>query len=206
MAPQPAPSPPRKPGGGRGIGARLTAKVGPLPVWAWAAAILAAYLLYTRMTSSGAVAPSTAGGTADTTSTDANTGGSVTDGGGGFDTSGLEASIGANTDQVAALGSQFDALAFQIQNTPPPDPGSTGAPPGSTSQTGPASTPTPTPTPTSPAATGHLTQSSAGVLQWGGVTFTTKAAFNRWAQQHGTTPTKEFATHPQAKAVYSTLR
>lgn len=33
----------------RSLQARLTGKVGPLPVWAWAALILGAYLLYTHL-------------------------------------------------------------------------------------------------------------------------------------------------------------
>lgn len=56
----------------RSLGARLTGKVGPLPVWAWAAVILGAYLLYSHFHPSTAAASSTTDSTSDTSSTDSN--------------------------------------------------------------------------------------------------------------------------------------
>ena len=227
MAPAPSPSPKGSPG--RSLGARLGRKVGPLPVWLWAAAILGAYLLYTRLHPSTATTPATASAAPGNT-TGADTSGGV--GSVGTDLSAVTAQLGslgasvdanaaqvgtlgssidANTGQVGALGSSVDALTYQIMTTQPPSAGSNGAPPGagassgSTGGAGPAAVSTPAPAQAA-AAAGHLTQTSAGSLSWGGLTFTTKAAFNRWASAHGTSATKEFAAHPQAKAIYSTLR
>lgn len=214
-----APSPVAKPKGspGRSLGARLGRKVGPLPVWAWAAVILGAYLLYSRLHPGAA----TSGGTtALTASTDpgSTTGGDTSGGVGsaGTDLSAITAQLGANQDAqnqaqdaqsqaLGALGSSVDALTWQIMRTTPDPAGANGAPPGAGSSSGAASTPTPPPAQAA-AAAGHLTQTTAGSLQWGGLTFTTKAAFNSWAKSHRTSATKEFAAHPQAKALYSTLR
>jgi hypothetical protein len=184
--------PAASPKSGGSVSERLTRKVGPLPVWAWAAALLAAYFLYTRMTAGkSAAAPAPAStGPADTTGTDSS--GQVS---AGFDQ--VQAGIDANT-------ASLDSLTSALLSAAPPSVDS-GAAPGGSSQTGPASSPTP-PAATAAAHAGHLTQTAAGTLSWGGVTFTTKAAFNRWATAHHTTPAKEFAAHPQAKAIYSTLR
>jgi hypothetical protein len=205
VAPQPKPKPSK-----RGLGSRLSAKVGPLPVWAWAAVILGAYLLYTRLH------PATA--TSDTTATPDTSG----DSGAQSPSSGMGGS-GDNMsqalfDSLSANTSSVDALTSQLLSQPTPysefgDSPLAGYPTGDTSQgSGPASQPTTQPTPATPAAApaaapaGHPTQTTAGKLSWGGLTFTTKAAFDNWARTHGTTTAKELSNHPQAKAIYSTLK
>lgn len=199
------------------IAARLSRKVGPLPVWAWAAVILGAYFLYTRLhggsSSSSAASNSTPATPTDTTS-GSDSGAQVPVGGGGSpvdnSSANLLSAIGANQ---AAL----DQLTSQILSQPTPYSNvdwSTllGAPYGSdfglTDSGGPASQPTPaasTPAPTT-VSSAHPTQNTAGVLKWGGINFTTKAQFASWAKAHGTTVDKELANHPQARAIYSTLR
>lgn len=62
---------PPAPGKKRSLGARLTGKVGPLPVWAWAALILGAYLLYSHFHQTAA-APAATDTTSDTSMTDPN--------------------------------------------------------------------------------------------------------------------------------------
>jgi hypothetical protein len=211
-----APPPDPKSGSGGGVGARLTAKVGPFPVWLWAALILGAYLLYTRLHPGTATAATTAATTATDPAAVDTSGAAGGVGAASFDPSGLQASVDANTASSDANASSIDAIwqllslptadaGTTVATTPPPDPVATGAAPGGTSQAGPASAPTPAPA-VQTAAAGHLTQTTPGLLSWGGQTFTTKAAFNQWAQKHGTTAAAEFKTHPQAKALYAGLR
>lgn len=184
--------------------ARLTRKVGPLPVWAWAAIILGAYFLYTRLHSSSATSSSTpATPTTDTTGSDTGAVGSSS----APDTSGLSGALDTNTATLDQLTQQLLTM---------PSYGTLGDVTGLGAEvpsdlgngSGPAANPT-APT-TAAVATAkpaaHPTQNTAGVLKWGGLTFTTKAAFNSWAKAHGTTATKELSNHPQARAIYSTLR
>ena len=59
---------------GKGIGGRLTQKVGPLPVYAWAILAIGGYYLYTRYQSSAATAAATTATTPSTTDTTGTTG------------------------------------------------------------------------------------------------------------------------------------
>lgn len=190
----------------------MTAKVGPLPVWAWAAVILGAYLLYTRLH------PSAKTSTADATATPDTSGNSAADstvsgqGGSGDNMSqGMFDALSANT-------SSLDALTSQILSTPvgsgfgptDPVPGDTGAgttgPAAASTSNAPASSPAAAPAATGAAPAAHPTQTAAGRLSWGGLTFTSKAAFDNWARAHGSSTTAELRNHPQAKAIYSTLK
>jgi len=188
--------------GTRGLQRRLTAKVGPLPVWGWAAAILAAYFLYSRMrppaatTSNDVASASTPDGSTGSAQVPASGQGSPADNMNGD----LLGQLGANTAAIDALTSQIlsaSPFPYEYGDAPAAGSGSVAAQP--TVQT--ASTPQQV-----GANAGHATQTAAGTLQWGGLTFTTKAAFDRWAKAHGTTAAAEFKTHPQARAIYGTLR
>lgn len=193
------------------LAARLTRKAGPLPVWAWAAVILGAYFLYTRLSSSGSSSAST--DTTAVTSTDStgDSGAQVPASGGG---SAADNVSGDLLDGLNANTASLDALTSQILSQPTPysnfgDGPLAGAPAEDTGQgSGPAASPSPAPAPTTPAAVpaGHPTQTAAGVLRWGGLTFTTRAAFDSWAKAHGSSTAKELSNHPQAKAIYSTLK
>lgn len=190
----------------RSLGARLQAKVGPLPVWAWAAVILGIVLVYMRTHSTGST-PATP--TATTSGVDSGAQVPVSGAGGPGDN--LPADL---VDQLNANTSALDALTFQILSQPTPygqhDP-LTGAPASDTSAgIGPASTPTPQ-APAHPASVGappaaHPTQTASGVLKWGGLSFTTKAAFDSWARSHGSSTAAELQGHPQARGIYSTLK
>lgn len=206
----------------RGLVNRLTAKVGPLPVWAWAAAILAAYFLYSRMRPPAAT---TTGDTASASTPDGSTGSAQVPASGQGSpadnlSSGLLSQLGANTAAI-------DALTSQILSQPTPYSNFGDAPAAGTPASdlgygsGPAAVPTTpspndnrvspsghTPTPTAVGASPGrgATQTTAGVLKWGGLTFTTKAAFDSWARSHGTTTNAELSNHPQARAIYSTLK
>lgn len=185
----------------RSLEARLTRKVGPLPVWAWAASIIALYLLYTRLHKA---APAS---TADTTAVPAATGNNsaqVPASGQGAPVDNLNQSLfdslGANTAAIDQLTQQL------LQTVVASDPGlpqdtPQGAP---TPAPGPAATPTPAPVAKQPQV--HQTQTTAGVLTWGGVNFHSRAAFDTWAKQHGTSSAQIFRSHPQAKTLYSTLQ
>lgn len=202
----------------KSLGARLTAKVGPLPVWAWAAVILGAYLLYTRV--SGSSSAATASPTTDATGVTANDGttgdAQVPAGGAGTPTDNVSSQVAQALDLNSSV---LDALTSQILSMPTPysefgDSPLAGAPATDNSQTsspsssGPASQPTQQQPATAAQAGGnvHQTQTAAGVLHWGGLTFTTKAAFDQWARAHGTTTAKELSNHPQAAQIYGTLR
>lgn len=202
----------------KSIGARLTAKVGPLPVWGWAAVILGAYLLYTRVSSSsgsgGPAATDATGVTANDGTADS--GAQVPASGGGTPADNVSAQV---ADALNVNSGVLDALTSQILSMPTPysefgDSPLAGAPTADSSQTstpsspGPASQPTQAQPATAAQAGGnvHQTQTAAGVLHWGGLTFTTKAAFDQWARAHGTTTAKELSNHPQAKQIYGTLR
>lgn len=208
----PAASPPKS---RKGLQARLTAKVGPLPVWLWAVAILGAYLLYAHLhPSSGSPAPdsSTAVSAGDST-----TGGAqVPSSGQGTPadnlSSGLLDAIGANT-------SAADALTSQILNYAPlPDPAvgsgdlfglgdyTQSQQPSSAPGPGPAASPTPPASTVAAVAQPHQTQTSAGILSWDGLQFTSRSAFDRWASAHGTSSAAIFRTHPAAKNLYGTLK
>lgn len=196
-----APPPAAKPSGG--LQARLTRKVGPLPVIVWAALLLAGgYLLYRRSGNTGSTPAAPTNSTAGSDS-----GAQVPASGAGGTVDNL------NGDLLDALGAQtqsLDALALQIYESGPygtaPQPtdgtvGGTNAPPGTN---GTAAAPTTAPV-AAAAAAGHQTQTQAGSLRWGGLTFTTRSAFDQWARSHGTTATAELRQHPQAKAIYGSL-
>jgi hypothetical protein len=211
-------APVRTPKSKRGLVNRLTAKVGPLPVWVWAAVILGAYLLYSRLgaqstatTSPDAASASTPDGTTGAAQVPASGQGGAADN----LSSSLLDSIGADTASIDALTSQILSMPTPYSNFG--DGPAAGTPAGDLGYgVGPAAQPTvtqaaPAPGPTGaaiPANTGagHLTQTAAGVLKWGGVNFTTKDQFNSWAAAHGTTATRELSNHPQARAIYSTLK
>lgn len=187
----------------RGLVTRLTAKVGPLPVWGWAAVILGAYLLYSRMR------PPAATTTADTSSASTTDG---TTGSAQVPASGQGGSVdnlsGQLFDALGANSAAVDALTSQILSQPVPFTEFGDAPAAGSG--GPAAQPTTqAPTTTTPqqigANAGHATQTQAGSLKWGGVSFTTKKAFDQWAKSHGTTTARELNNHPQAKAIYSSL-
>lgn len=104
-----------KPKAAAGLKGRLTAKVGPLPVWAWAAVILGAFLAYQHFHGSGSgAAASTAGGSSGGTPSDAG-GVAGTDGSGGLSASG-DTSGGAGNGGPA---DNLPAYLFpQIQSQP----------------------------------------------------------------------------------------
>lgn len=188
-----------------GVGARLTAKVGPLPVWGWAAAILGAYLLYTHF-HPAAAAPATDATPAPDTS--GNTGSQVPASGQGSASDNLN---GALLDQLSANTSSIDALTSQLLQGSGSysygDAPAAGTPQGAIAQDGPASSPTVAMQPTAVGGNvAHATQTQSGSLSWGGQTFTTKVAFDSWAKAHGSSTNAELKQHPQAKAIYSTLR
>lgn len=206
-----------KPAAKAGFAARLTRKVGPLPVWAWAAVILGAYLLWSR-TQKSAAAPagdSTAATPAESTSGELASGSQVPASGQGGAVDNLNQAL---LDRLDANQSSIDALTSQLLSQPSPYSNYGDAPAAGlygdwfdypVAQTAaPAAQPTvPAPTPVRAGAPpAHQTQTAAGVLHWGGLTFTTKAAFDKWARSRGTTTARELSKHPQAKAIYSTLR
>jgi hypothetical protein len=140
-----APSPSPKPKSGGGLGKRLTRKVGPLPVWAWAAVILGAYLLWSRRSGGAATADTTAP-TPTATSAGSDSLAQVPASGQGSSADNLN---GVLLDQLSANTSSLDALTSQLlsagpyQNfgdapaagTPPPPTGGEGGtrPDGTTS-------------------------------------------------------------------------
>ena len=210
---------PAKPTGVKGT---LTRKLGPLPAWVWGLVVVGVVILYRRhqaaSSAAAAATPLPAVG-ADTTSTAAgDTSGGVGASVGGTGGSGSPAS-NLSSDLIGQLyaqgGATIDSLtnaliSQEYANTTPSDSSvppmvpagsSTPAPGGPASQ--PASPATPTAQGGSIAP--HATQTSAGMLQWGGLTFTSKAAFDRWAVAHGTTSRAELANHPQARQIYGTL-
>lgn len=194
--------------------ARLTRKLGPLPVWAWAALVLGAYLAYTRFRPSTALDANTSSAGETPVSPDP---AASTDSGSGAQ---LPASgMGNPADQLAPVlpdySSQFDALNGQLQQLPTfADLGpiydklnSLGAPPGQESQDGPASSPSSVQTGQAASRAAHLTQQpGAGKLNWGGRTFTTQAGFDAWARAHGVSTAQALNNYPQARAIYSTLK
>lgn len=197
----------------RGVAARLTAKVGPLPVWAWAAVILGAFLLYTR--TAGKASSAAATDATGVTSNDGTTsdGAQVPASGAGTPADNVSSQLieGLNANTAA-----LDQVTSQLLSMPTPysnvgDGPLIGAPDTSQQPTTPAG-PAAQPTATQPATAGqvggnvHATQTAAGVLHWGGLTFTTKAAFDQWARSHGTTTAKELSNHPQAASIYGTLK
>lgn len=197
---------------GRTLQGRLTRKVGPLPVWAWAAVILGAYLIYSRL--QGAKAAVATGSTAvPVTDSTAGTVGSAAQApasGAGTAADNLSGDLLAQLYGVNA--GTIDSLTTQLltsQSAVPASEGTVptvgnGIAPGSISSAGAASAPAAVPA-QAKAAAGHQTQSLAGRLVWDGLTFTTKTSFNAWARAHGTSPAAIFSKHPQAKALYSTL-
>lgn len=106
----------------QGLTSRLTAKAGPLPVWAWAVGIIVGgYLLY-RLVGQGGT---TAAGTTDVTSSPSAETAPVTDTG----TSGVPAADQTVQPDVAALndtllsqlegfGTQIDALTYAVATSP----------------------------------------------------------------------------------------
>lgn len=186
----------------RTLEARFTRKVGPLPVWAWAAVILGLFLLYSHFHAS----TGTAAAQPDTTAVPAATGdGSAQVPSSGQGTAADNLSQGL-IDQLGASTASVDALTSQLlQGTTDTVPVE-GAPPGASSQAGPASSPTQPSVITGAIASPHQTQTTAGILSWDGINFTSRSSFDQWAQKHGTSSANIFKTHPQAKALYSTLK
>lgn len=96
----------------RSLGARLTAKVGPLPVWAWALALLAVGYLVYRFTGAGSSSTSSTSSTTDTSSTDT---APAADGGqpGPDQTGTTDTQTGLNDtllSQLSGVPGQLDAL------------------------------------------------------------------------------------------------
>lgn len=206
-------APPNPPSTGGSFADRLTRKVGPLPVWAWAAVILTVgYLIYRRSGGGAAAQTTTAPLSTSTSGTDT---GAVSGGGGsGTPSSNLtpdlfghiyDANVGTIDALTNAIVNQSALAASSLE---------AGGPPGAVSQSGAASAPTvnaPGGAATPPAvkvggSTAHETQTAPGSLSWGGKTFTTKAGFDAWATQHKTTTKAELANHPQARQIYGTLK
>jgi len=125
----------------RGIGARLTAKVGPLPVWGWALLLLiAGYLVY-RFSGAGSSSSSSSSGATNSDGSNLGTDAGVSDSSttpAGGDTGGSPPASGQggaadnlSSDlfgQLTGLQGSVDALTALVQSTNPfPDPGSAGA-------------------------------------------------------------------------------
>lgn len=191
------PPPVRPSNAGRTLAGRLTRKVGPLPVWAWAAAILGLALLYLRLRPSAPPAVGEA-------PTPAPVDGSGGDAGGVTGSAGSFGDAGQSNDLIAQLygvnAASIDQLTGalltkqSIDATPPNE----GGPPGASAQAGQAAAPSKA----SPAGT---TQTQAGVLHWDGRSFRTKTAFNAWLKARGLNAQGYLANKPGAKAIYSTL-
>lgn len=203
MAP-PAPKPPA-PGGGGGLVGRFTRKVGPLPVWAWAAAILGLILLYMRF--GGASGPPAAEEVAPPGPVDgADGGGSGTVSGGGSGDAGssndlLAQLYGINAGTIDSLTAALLTQRSLDETAPTPTPGTVGGTnmaPSATHPNGPAAAPVASAPP-------GTTQRQANVLVWDGQRFTTKAGFNAWAKARGFNVQQYLSNRPQAKAIYSTL-
>ena len=112
-----------KPASSRSFGARMTAKVGPLPVWAWALAILVVgYLVYRHSSASSSTSTSsttdTSSGDATAPTTDTSTSGSPgpdqTGGSGGPDAASLNDSL---LSQLAGFQGSIDALTAAVLST-----------------------------------------------------------------------------------------
>lgn len=205
-------APPNVPSSGGSIGERLTRKVGPLPVFVWAALILAAgYLFYRR--SGGSSSQTTAGAPVSAGTSGSDTGAVSGSGGSGSPASNLTPDLIGQLYDVNA--STIDSLTNAIlsQSALAASDTAAGGPPGAVAQ-GPASAPTVNTSSgaaTPPAvkvggSAAHATQTAPGSLSWGGQTFTTKAAFDAWARAHGSTTARELSNHPQARQVYGTLK
>lgn len=121
----------------RGIGARLTAKVGPLPVWAWALGLLiVGYLVY-RFSGAGSSSNTTSSTDSSTTAFDAGTNDGATTPAGAGDTGSPPASgQGGAADnlsgdlfgQLTGLQGSVDSLTALVQATPAfYDPSNAGA-------------------------------------------------------------------------------
>ena len=139
----------------RSLGARMTAKVGPLPVWAWAVLLLAVgYLVYrlrgggssssSSTTTSSDTAGSTDTGSTTGSSTDLSTAGDVGPAAAGSSSP----DVGQLSDQIAGLSAGLDSLTAAVQSSPAFWPGSGDAGSGSTVPNG--NTPPP-PAATAPA-------------------------------------------------------
>lgn len=202
------PPPAPKPKSAGGIGGRLTRKVGPLPVWAWAAAILAAYLLYSRLSSGGPPAASEPPAPAPSDGTGNDAGPGILPSVGG--SSGSFGDPGQSNDLLAQLygvnAASIDSLTSALltkQSIEAANPNE-GGPPGASSQAT-AMAPTPAPVAASKASPPGTSQPQAGVLYWDGKAFATKTAFNAWLKARGFNAQKYLANKPQAKAIYSAL-
>lgn len=120
----------------RSLGTRLTAKVGPLPVWVWAVVILVGGYLAYRLMSNGSSSTAASSTTADTSTgtdttstpdtgaaatTDLGSAGGVTSGDGSTTDTGLSDTI---LSQLQGVGSSIDALTQAVQSQPAFWPGS----------------------------------------------------------------------------------
>ena len=114
---------PRSSSGGsrRGVVQRFTAKVGPLPVWAWALLILVAGYLVYRLTSKGSSTTSSTtdtGSSTDTATTSGDTGNPPASGQGGAADNVNSDLLSQLSGQVSGLAGNVDALTGLIQSTP----------------------------------------------------------------------------------------
>jgi hypothetical protein len=135
MAPA-ARTPPRPRSSSGGIGARLTAKVGPLPVWLWATILLGVIYLYERH--AAASSSSSSSGSTDTTDTTGTPANDQTGGGGATGTpddsllsqlSGFQSSIDALTAAVqSSQAFPYGSDTSGDQTTAPPSPTTTPQP------------------------------------------------------------------------------
>lgn len=196
------PAPARPNNSGRTLAGRLTRKVGPLPVWAWAALILGLALLYLRLRPVDSAA-------ADTPSPAAaeGTGGAA----GSVSPAGPYGDAQQSNDLLSQLYGTNAATIDTLTNTLLTQASlktDAGAPQGAVSTAGPASSPTvsqPRP-PATAASPRGTTQTQSKVLNWDGKAFTTKAGFNAWAKARGYNVNTYLSNKPQAKAIYATLK
>lgn len=199
----------------KGLAGRFTRKVGPLPVWAWAALILGAFLLYSRMSGSS---PAGADETPKPEPVDGTEGGGAgpVAGGSSPPTPGqsndlLAELYGVNAGTIDSLTAALLTQRSLDATAPQPTPGTVGGtnlPQGATDQEGPASSPIypngPGAAPAKAAPRG-TSQRQSNVLVWDNQRFTTKAGFDAWLKARGLSARSYLANRPQAKAIYSTL-
>lgn len=183
----------------------LTRKAGPFPAWLWAVLVIVAYLLFSRLTAGAATSTESTAVPVSSDTSGADSGAQQPAGGAGSPADNFNADLigelyGTNAATIDTLTN-----ALLTQRAIDAAPVENGGPPGSSSPNGVAAKPVDT-TAIVTSAAGHLTQNVGSALQWGGKTFTTKAGFDLWAKQHGTTAGKELANHPQALTIYNSLR
>lgn len=183
------------------VKAALTRKLGPLPAWLWLVIVGGGiyYWRHRNAAASAAVATGTAAGVpAGAGSGIGGSTGSGDSGGGG----------GGDLPQPPIAGAGGTASWDPLQQPGGTDtitvPGMDTAPaPGDV----PTTAPTAAPSPLRRGSSQPLTAAPGTVqpLFWGGQTFVSKSAFDRWASQHGTNTNAILALHPEAARIYGQL-